>query len=235
MTNTSRFNLHVSRFTRSTLSWFFALCGLTACSAAHTSPPITEWYAFPSSELSTSITVEDARWRQATSAFFPLHEGSHGALTHEVVELRALYDTQRIAFRARWREAQWATETPLFTLFWRKDGLPEQRGECHTACHHAFGDNRGGLKLVIASVVPAGREEPMAAQAQWRDGLWTLVWSRPLISNEATDVQFNDLTQHYPVRAKVWRNQVAAPAWVSERYALRFRAFPKQASSTAFR
>lgn len=172
--------------------------------------------------LPTNIALDDARWNDATPAFFPLHDGSHGTLTNEVVELRALYDESRIGFRARWSAAQWATETPLFTLFWRKDELPNQRGECHTACHNAFGDGRGGFKQVIASVVPAGIEAPLSAQAQWRAGMWTLVWSRALQAGDARDIQFADLSQRYPVRAKVWRADANAPALVSERYTLRF-------------
>jgi hypothetical protein len=56
----------------------------------------------------------------------------------------------------------------------------------------------------VPSFIPAGREEPMPTQAIWRDGLWTLTWSRPLRSSEVRDIQFVDLSQRYRVRAKVF-------------------------------
>jgi len=175
------------------------------------------WVAHPIATLPPTIGTDDGRWQGAAPFYLPLHSGSHGPLTPEEIELRALYDESAIAFRARWRGAATAQMNERFALIWHKDDLPEQRGQdCTTACHVARSDNQGDIQAVVPSFVPAGREEPLPTQATWRAGQWSLTWSRPLRSAEARDIQFVDLTQHYRVRAKVFLDLNHKPDLLTE-------------------
>jgi hypothetical protein len=186
------------------------------------------WVAQPVAALPSTIGPDDGRWEEAAPLYLPLHTGSHGPLTVEVVELKALYDESAIAFRARWRGAATAQMNERFALIWHKDDLPEQRGQdCTTACHVARSNNQGDIQAVVPSFVPAGREEPLPTQATWRAGQWTLTWSRPLRSAEARDIQFVDLTQRYRVRAKVFLDLNHKPDLLTEDTYLTFARYHK--------
>ena len=175
------------------------------------------WTAQPVAALPATIGPEDDRWDGAVPFALPLHTGSHGPLTAESVELRALYDEFAIAFRARWPGAASVQTNERFALVWHKDDLPGQRGQdCMTSCHVAQSNSSGDIQAVVPSFVPAGREEPLPAQATWQDGVWTLTWYRPLRSSEARDVQFVDLSQRYRVRAKVFLDLNHKPDLLTE-------------------
>lgn len=175
------------------------------------------WVAQPIAALPPALGPEDERWDEVAPLHLPLHAGSHGPLTAESVELRALYDESVIVFRARWRGAATAQMSERFALIWHKDDLPDQRGQdCATACHVARSSDDGDIQTVVPSFVPAGREESMPTQAIWRAGVWTLTWSRPLRSPEARDIQFVDLTQRYRVRAKVFLDLNDKPDLLTE-------------------
>ena len=73
---------------------------LSGCMAPDPQPET--WTAQPVTNLHATIEPEDERWNEAAPYVLPLHAGSHGRLTDESVELRALYDESAIAFRARW-------------------------------------------------------------------------------------------------------------------------------------
>jgi hypothetical protein len=180
-------------------------------------PKSQNWVAHPTTTLPPLIDPGDVRWDVTPPFYVPLHAGSHGPLTEEVVELRALYDETTVAFRARWPEEAPVQVMERFALIWHKDDLPGQRGEdCGTACHVARSDSDGGIQTVVPAFVPAGREEPLPTQAVWQEGTWTLTWSRPLHSPEARDVQFIDLTQRYRVRAKVFLDLDHKPDLLTE-------------------
>ena len=173
--------------------------------------------AQPVAALPPAISPEDEGWDEAAPLNLPLHAGSHGPLTDEVIELRALYDETSIAFRTRWQGAASAQMNERFALIWHKDELPGQRGQdCTTGCHVAQSNSNGDIQTVVPSFIPAGREESMPTQAIWRDGLWTLTWSRPLRSSEARDIQFVDLSRRYRVRAKVFLDLNQKPDLLTE-------------------
>jgi hypothetical protein len=173
--------------------------------------------------LPAIIAPDDARWAEARPFFLPLHAGSHGPLTDEQVELRALYDDVTIAFWASWPEAVPAPVAERFALIWHKDDLPGQRGQdCSTACHIAQSDRDIGVQAVVPAFVPAGREEALPTQAIWQAGVWTITWSRPLHSLEARDIQFIDLSRPYRVRAKVFLDLHHKPDLLSEDIYLTF-------------
>ena len=175
------------------------------------------WIAHPVTTLPATINPEDDRWDEAKPFSLPLHAGSHGPLTAESVELRALYDESAIAFRARWPGTASAQADERFALVWHKDDLPDQRGQdCLTTCHVARSSSQGDIQTVVPSFIPAGREEPLPAQAIWQDGVWTLTWYRPLRSAEARDIQYIDLSQRYRVRAKVFLDLNQKPDLLTE-------------------
>jgi hypothetical protein len=201
--------LYLLTFNKSRPVWLVILAlGITVSTLAGKlalSSEASQWLAQPVTSLPPAIELEEKLWGEATPLYLPLHAGSHGPRTVETVELRALYDGTTIAFRARWKGTATAQLSERFALIWHKDELPGQRGQdCATACHVAQSNNAGNIQTVSPSFVPAGREEAMATQASWRDGIWTLTWSRPLKSPEARDIQFADLRQRYRVRAKVF-------------------------------
>ena len=216
------------RLEQRTAEWIVLLCVLGLASAAcrpatAVQAVATDWIAEPVSALPAAPSVDDALWQSARPAYFPLHDGSHGALTADSVELRALYDQAHIAIRARWNGPTLGQAEPLFTLIWHKETLPDQHGEtCYAACHNVWSDGAGGIRAVDLSVVPARAEPPMPSRATLTDGVWTATYVRPLRADNPLDVQFVDRSLSYPVRARVWRGTADGPDRLSELYALRF-------------
>lgn len=199
---------------------------LSGCVAPDTSPE--NWTAQPVAILPATIAPEDERWNEADPFVLPLHAGSHGQLTAKSVELRALYDESAIAFSARWPGTAKAQTNERFALIWHKDDLPDQRGQdCTTACHVARSNSQGDIQAVVPSFIPAGREEPLPAQAVWHDGMWTMTWYRPLSSPEARDIQYIDLSQRYRVRAKVFLDLNQKPDLLTEDTYLTFARHAK--------
>ena len=199
---------------------------LSGCVAPDARPE--NWTAQPVAILPAIIEPEDERWNEAYPFVLPLHAGSHGQLTAKSVELRALYDESAIAFRASWPGTADAQTNERFALIWHKDDLPDQRGQdCTTACHVARSNSQGDIQAVVPSFIPAGREEPLPAQAVWHDGMWTMTWYRPLSSSEARDIQYIDLSQRYRVRAKVFLDLNQKPDLLTEDTYLTFARHAK--------
>lgn len=209
-----------------TLGLAVILAGVWVYASEPAPRPTADWIAQPITNLPSIIGPEDARWNEATPHYLPLHAGSHGPLTNEVVELQALYDATRVTFRVRWSGPAFPKAAPLFALIWHKDNLPGQRGEdCATACHIVQSEGNGETlrEVVRPSFVPAGHEEPLPSGAVWRDGTWTLTWSRLLRSPETRDIQFVDLSQRYRVRAKLFLDLNQKPDLLTEDTYLVFR------------
>lgn len=185
--------------------------------------PVELWLAQSVPALPPTIGPLDTLWHQARPLYLPLHAGSHGPLTAQVVELAAFYDTTTIAFRVRWSDPRPPGQQTLdatrdrLAFIWHKDDLADQRGEaCGTACHVVQADEQGKIRAIVPAFVPAGQEVPLLGQSVWRDGLWSLTWSRPLRSPEARDIQFIDLSQPYRVRVKVFLDLKHKPDWLTE-------------------
>jgi hypothetical protein len=191
--------------------------GWTISSRLASHAGLETWTAQPIAALPAAIGPEDSLWDQARPCLLPLHSGSHGPLTTESVELRALYDSSAIAFRVRWPGAASADTNERLALIWHKDELPDQRGQdCKTACHEARSNSQGDIQTVVPVFIPAGREDPIPAQSVWHDGVWTLTWYRPLRSPEVRDIQYVDLGQRYRVRAKVFLDLDQKPDLLTE-------------------
>ncbi len=152
------------------------------------------------------------------------------------VDLQALSDGQAIVFLARWKEAgpppgiEASAVTNKFTIFWRLDPqfLALHPDTCHTSCHTVYTApttptrlNRFNLSAI--GVSSAGGLEGVG---QWEAGQWTLSWSRSLMNNYMSDVQFSDFTKSYPFRIEVFPWVESGAPQVSPRYMMEFEKVP---------
>jgi hypothetical protein len=173
----------------------------------------------------------DQTWEQAEPLRVPLAWGSHGTEHALEVELSALYTDDTLHLRARWPGAPpiaaptGAAETTAnrLTLHWR---IPQTPGApppaCDVACHTAHTDGAGRLAYVHTETIPPGGNPALAAAGGWQDGVWTLVWNRPLVSRNPYDLQFTDPAQAYPFFVKVFLDGAGRPDAVSKLHELVF-------------
>lgn len=143
------------------------------------------------------------------------------------VELRALYDEERIYFLARWQELQprrgaGGVVANKLSISW-KDLAHAQpwQSACSTACHTAYTADQYTIGSVNAESIPPTVEEDLVGRGGWHDGVWTLEWSRPLQCGNLFDVQFTDLAGVYPFVVKMFEEDGPDP--VSELYLLVFQ------------
>lgn len=141
-----------------------------------------------------SLTEVERAWRQAA----PLNLRLSGSLAI-AVQVRAAYSRQAIYFWLRWpddlRSSSSAdVQQQRSTMTWRR---ATEMGGCAVVCHTSF--STGAWIDNIQTVAPDidGHAFTILLD-QWRDGWWTLGYSRPLLTGSPVDIQFNDLTGSYP-------------------------------------
>jgi len=173
----------------------------------------------------------DPAWERAQPLRAPLAWGSHGTEHALDVELAALYTDDALYLRARWPGAPpivapaGAAETTAnrLTVHWRVLQTPGTTPPaCDVACHTAHTDGAGRLAYVHTETIPPGGHPALAATGGWQDGVWTLVWSRPLVSRNPYDLQLTDPTQSYPFFVKVFLDEAGRPDAVSKLHELVF-------------
>ncbi len=225
--------MNVGRFVSSLL---IALCVLAGCVPV---PLPSESVAAPmrSKDVAALLIAQrvarppvsgaaaDPAWAQPLSV--PLTWGSHGAEHALDVELAALYTADTLFLLARWPEEAPhgpadATYTKL-TVHWR---IPAVAGQpppaCDVACHTAHVTGSGDLAYINAETIPQGSDAGLPAAGGWRDGVWTIAWSRPLRNGNAYDLQFDDLGRGYGFFVKVFQGDADRPDPVSALHELRF-------------
>lgn len=170
-------------------------------------------------------------WKRTEPLRASLAWGSHGTEHALNVELSALYTDDTLYLRARWPGAPpsaapaGAAETTAnrLTVHWR---IPQTPGAplpaCDVACHTAHTDGAGRLAYVHTETIPPGGNPALAATGGWQDGVWTLIWSRPLVSRNPYDLQLTDPAQRYPFFVKVFLDEAGRPDAVSKLYELVF-------------
>jgi hypothetical protein len=170
----------------------------------------------------------DAVWARAHPLRMPLTWGIRGTAHALDVELRALYTSDAIYFLAQWRDAapsRPADETAnKLTLHWDIDtpaGAPAPA--CNVACHTAYVDGAGRLAYLDAETIPPGSDEALPAAGAWKDGAWTVEWSRRLVDDNAYDLQFTDLNVSYPFFVKIFERNENRPDPVSATYWIVFQ------------
>jgi hypothetical protein len=175
----------------------------------------------------------DSVWEQAQALTVPLHYGLHGREAAGLMEIRSLYDGERVYFLARW-----PTETPggdpdawrnLLTVHWRlvdpglvagtstgSDGLA-----CTVACHTATADGQGKLVGIRNETIPPGIDDDLPSGGGWAQGEWLVEWSRPRTSESPYDQNMVDPEQGYRFFIKLFQGVEGSADPVSDVHELR--------------
>lgn len=164
-------------------------------SAASASSALLIAAPLPAGESLTPTAAQiEQGWQQATPLNVPLAGG-----TVTGIQVTAVYSARAIYFRLHWPESVQTVPAPAVhqqqtTVTWKR---AEAIGGCAVVCHVSFSAGRriDNLQVVAPDVTAA----PFAVILdQWRDGWWTLGYSRPLVTADVEDIQFSDLRRTYP-------------------------------------
>jgi hypothetical protein len=163
-------------------------------------------------------TIEQA-WAQAAPLNLRLSGGL--ALT---VQVRAVYSPRAIYFWLRWPDNLGGAgaadiQQQRSTVTWRR---ATTIGGCAVVCHAS---SSAGARIDNVQVVaPDVDAQPFTVLLdQWRDGWWTLGYSRPLQTGNPVDIQFTDLRGSYHFGLDVARGSDSAHS-EGEDLTLRFGA-----------
>lgn len=192
----------------------------------------------------------EAAWDGAPVLEAALHDGLHGQEVVGSVELRALYDAQRVYLLARWASpsadgAPSSDEAPssgggledvppeqtlrnLATVHWRLVDPGEVSGAstgsqglaCGVACHTATANGLDELVGIRAETIPPGLNEDLPAGGGRSDGTWALEWSRARASDNPYDQDLNDPAQRYRFFVKLFLGLEGQPDPVSHVHVL---------------
>jgi hypothetical protein len=179
----------------------------------------------------------DSVWASAVPLRVPLTWGIRGTEHAMDVELRALHTSEAIYFLVQWPDATPSipgdATANMLTLHWSIDtpaGIPPPA--CDVACHTVFTDAQGRLAYIHSQTIPSGIEDALPAGGGWKDGAWTLEWSRLLVNDNPYDLQFTNLSRGYPFFVKVFKRVEDRPDPVSAPYLLIFEP-PERGPSEA--
>jgi len=162
--------------------------------------------------------VEEA-WESTQRLLVPWRWGVAGQDSAPIMELLALYSDQSIYLVAQWEgEPPSGEETTAnkLTVHWRIPDARQRGVSCNVVCHTAFAYGRGTFAYANAETIPSGGDESLLAAGSWHDGRWTIEWSRPLITGNPYDIQFDQHGQHYPFSIKLFEEREGEPDPQSE-------------------
>ena len=151
--------------------------------------------AMPIAPAATNPSLADVEqaWRQAT----PLDLRLSGSLTL-TVQMRAVYSPRAIYFWLRWPDNLVGTgatniQQQRSTVTWRR---ATTIGGCAIVCHasSSSGARIDNVQMVAPDI---DAQSFTVLLDQWRDGWWTLGYSRPLRTSSPVDVQFTDRERTY--------------------------------------
>ena len=154
-------------------------------------------------------------WESAPPLDVPLTWGMGSGEPAFSVELRALYDADRLYLLARWPDAAPDSRPADFnklTVHWR---IEAGAIHCAVACHTAYVTEDLAVRSLNSETIPQGGGEVLPAAGGWNDGEWIVEWSRPLKMANAYDLQFVDLHTAYPFLVKVFESIPERPDPVS--------------------
>ena len=171
----------------------------------------------------------DAVWASAQPLRIPLTRDPHPGDPQDTpdVELRTVRTADTLYFLARWHggpppDAADTTFNQL-TIHWT---IPTAAGSpapaCAVACHTAYVDGQGRVAYMNSETIPQGGQDALTAAGGWGEGEWAVAWSRPLVSQNAYDLQFDDLSATYLFFVKIFERANGQPDTVSKPYALAF-------------
>jgi hypothetical protein len=156
----------------------------------------------------------------------PLTWGADGTEHALDVELRAVHDEQKLYLLARWPGERPAgddnTVYNQLTVHWRIPEPEATRLDCSVACHTVFVDGQGRVAYANAETIPHGGSETLQVAGGWKDGQWTLEWSRPLVNGNPFDLQLEDRDRAYTFMVKIFARIEGRPDPVSRPHQLVF-------------
>jgi hypothetical protein len=149
------------------------------------------------------------------------------------MELRSLYDQEKVYFLARWPAATPGGEPGawrnLLTVHWRlvdpglvsgestgSDGLA-----CTVACHTATADSEGRLVGIRNETIPPGLDDDLDSGGAWAEGEWLVEWSRARVSPSPYDQHLTDPGLGYRFFVKVFQGLEGRADPVSDVHELR--------------
>ena len=210
--------------------------GTTAVSPTATSSPVSEPTDTGTSDQLVSRRVDflptidgqvEESWSAASPLQIPLTWGMGSSEYALDVELRSMHTDETISFLAQWAgeppTGQENTTSNRLTVHWRIPEEAAQHLDCAVVCHTASVDGSGRLAYANTETIPQGGSGPLQAAGGWNAGIWTFEWSRPLISANPFDLQFDDLDRAYTFMVKVFERVEGRPDPVSERHQLVFQ------------
>ncbi|MGD8398755.1 MAG: hypothetical protein PVG11_07850 [Anaerolineae bacterium] len=192
----------------------------------------------PLLSISTGATpsmdgVVETAWEAAPPLTATLHYGLHGDERAGAIELRSLYDDERVYFLARW-PAEAPDGNPdvwrnLVTVHWRLVDGGQVSGDstgsdglaCTVGCHTATASDAGELIAIRSETIPPGLNEDMPAAGGWLEGAWLLEWSRPRDSETPYDQDLRDPERDYRFFVKLFRGLADRADPVSDVHTLR--------------
>jgi hypothetical protein len=176
--------------------------------------------------------IVEATWQPAPRLVVPLHYGLHGNEAAGTLEMRSLYDEERVYFLVRWQSGPPVGELNvwrnLLTVHWRLEDTGQLAGQaggdgmpaCTVACHTATTDGRGRLVAMRTETIPPGLEVDLPHAGGWADGMWSIEWSRPRVSESPYDLQISDAARGYPFFIKIISDEEGRADQVSDLHAL---------------
>jgi hypothetical protein len=176
----------------------------------------------------------EATWEQAPALTVPMHDGLHGSERAAALELRSLYDDERVYFLAQWPAVTPGGELDvwrnLLTIHWRLVDSGQVSGQstgsdglaCTVGCHTVTADGRGRLIGIRNETIPPGLADDLPSGGGWSGGKWTLEWSRLRLSESPYDQQMTDLALGYRFFVKRFLGLDGHPDPVSDVHELRF-------------
>jgi hypothetical protein len=79
-----------------------------------------------------------------------------------------------------------------------------------------------GVVPQLVLKVPSGSQADVLVAANWNNGVWTVEFTRKLVTGYEDDIQFSDLTKDYPFGVSLWTHSTQAPLLGSKGGLLRF-------------
>lgn len=171
----------------------------------------------------------DAVWATARPLRVLLAAPSHGSGLQGAreIELRAVHTADMLYLLARWPgEPPPDDADTTFNQLTIHRTIPTLAGSpapaCGAACHTAYVDGRGRVAYMNSETIPQGGQDALSAGGGWAEGAWSVAWRRPLVSANAYDVQFDDLSATSLFFVKIFERADRRSDAVSKPYALVF-------------
>jgi hypothetical protein len=171
----------------------------------------------------------DAVWASSEARRMPIISRLAGEDRTWDIELRALHTDEAVYFLAQWTGELPSGDMEIvsnkLTVHWRipEEEAAERHLDCNVVCHTAFADGQGRFVYANAETIPHGGSETLEVAGGWHDGLWTLEWSRPLVTGNPFDLQFTDLDRAYLLFVKLFDGGEGGPDAISEGHELVFQ------------